>query len=165
MAKDKERKTARILYVEQRKTAKYIAELVGVSEKTVANWIQKYGWKAARNAKVTSSDNQIMNIKQIINDFAQDRIDLQAELKDISATDGDKERISEIRQDMARIDAGVANWNKTLAQVDDESKITLSTYLNIMDKIFDALRDFDVKTYMQTVPFQEFHINEKSSKY
>ncbi len=165
MAKDKERKTAYILYVKQGKTAKEVASLVGVSEKTISGkdgWVNKYGWKAARNAKITSYENRIDNIHQLIDDFAENRLKLQKELTEIALKGGNKERTAEIRQDLARIDSGVANWNKTLEQVDKENRISLGTYINVMDRIFKALRAFDIEIYMQTIAFQEHHIVEKS---
>jgi len=164
MAKERERKTARILYVEQGKTAKDIAELLNVSEKTVSAWVNKYAWKAARTARITNKDNRIENIKQIIDGFAQIRLDLQNELNKLVKEKGDKKEINNIRQELARIDAGVANWNKTLENIDKNSRITLSEYLYVMDSIFDAMRVFDTELYMKTITFQEKHINDISIK-
>ncbi|MCF6185091.1 MAG: phage terminase small subunit-related protein [Bacteroidales bacterium] len=164
MAKERERKTARILYVEQVKTAKDIAELLNVSEKTVSAWVNKYAWKSARTALITNKDNRIENIKQIIDGFAQIRLDLQNELNKLEKEKGNKKEINDIRQELARIDAGVANWNKTLENIDKNSKISLSEYLYVMDSIFDALRVFDTELYMKTITFQEKHINDISIK-
>ena len=165
MAKERERKTARILYVEQGRTAKDIAELLNVAEKTISAWVNKYGWKAARNAKITNRDNRIENIKQIIDGFAQIRLDLQQELNKKIKEGGDKEEINNIRQELARIDSGVANWNKTLENIDKNSKISLSEYLYVMDQIFEALRNFDAELYVKTIAFQEHHINDVSIKF
>lgn len=164
MAKDNERKTARILYVEQGRTAKDIAELVNVAEKTISAWVNKYGWKAARTANITNKGNRIENIKQIIDGFAQIRLDLQHEVNKLIKDKGDKDEIQNIRQELARIDNGVANWNKTLENIDKNSRISLSEYLFVMNKIFDALRDFDTELYIKTISFQEKHINEVSIK-
>ena len=158
--KSKERDTARILYVEQGKTAKDIAELLGVSEKTISAWVQKYAWKAARTANVTGRQNRIESIKMIIDGFAQQRLDINAQLNDLVKSGGDKDEIANLRQELARIDSGVANWNKTLEQVDKESRVSLSTYLYVMDRVFKSLQAFDTKIYINTVPFQEHHINE-----
>lgn len=162
MSKDSERKTARILYVEQAKSAKEIAELLNVTEKTISAWVNKYAWKSARTAKITSRDNRVHNIKQIIDGFANDRLNLNSELSDLVRLGNDKKRQDEIRAEMARIDSGVANWNKTLENVDKESKISLSTYLYVMDRIFKALNSFDTKLYLQTIIFQEQHVNDVS---
>ena len=164
MAKDKERKTARILYVEQGKTAKEISELLGVSEKTISNWVTKHAWKAARTAAITNKDNRIENIKQIIDGFAQIRLDMQHELNKLIKAKGSPKEINEIRQELARIDSGVANWNKTLENIDKNSKISLSEYLFVMESIFDALRVFDTDLYMKTITFQEKHINDITLK-
>ncbi len=164
MAKEKERITARILYVEQGKPANEIADLLNITEKTVSAWVQKYGWKAARTAKITGRDNRVGNIRQIIDGFAEDRLSLQAELSDLVGSGGDKERQKNIRVEMAKIDFGVANWNKTLENVDKTSRISLETYFYVMDKVFKGLQFFDTKLYMATVPFQEQHINEISTE-
>ncbi|MBN1250679.1 MAG: hypothetical protein JXA16_00990 [Bacteroidales bacterium] len=164
MAKEKEKATARILFVEQAKTAKQISKLVNVSEKTISAWVQKHAWKAARNAKAINKDSRIINIKQIIDDFAQNRLELQDELRKLIKSGNERNRIQEIRNEMARIDAGVANWNKTLEQIDKTSKISLSTYLYIMDKIFKSLQNFDAKIFVQSIAFQEHHINEISNE-
>ena len=151
MAKDSERKTARILYVKQGKSAREIAELVQVAEKTVSNWVNKYGWKSARTAIVTGRKNRISNLRQIIDDFASDRLELYAELKELQRNKDDKKRIQEIRQEMAHIDNVVASWNKTL-----------ETYLHVMNQVFKSLQIYDTKLYMKTIDFQEIHVNDKS---
>ncbi len=162
MAKNKERITARILYVEQGKTQKEVAKLVGVSEKTVSDWVKKFAWRAARNAKLTNTKSRVVNIKQIISGFAESRIELQRELSELISSNSNKDRQSEIREEMARIDSGVANWNKTLSQVDKKSRITLGTYIYVMETIFKALHSFDAKVFIKTIPFQEKHINDIS---
>jgi len=164
MAKERERKTARILYVEQGRTAKDIAELLNVAEKTVSAWVNKYGWKPARTARITNKDNRVENIKQIIDGFAQIRLDLQNELNKLIKENGDKNEINNIRQELARIDSGVANWNKTLENIDKNSRISLSEYLYVMESIFDALRNFDTDLYVKTITFQEQHVNDISIK-
>ncbi len=162
--KDKEKKTARILYVEQGRTAKDIASLVNVTEKTVSAWVQKFGWRSARNANITSRDNRIENIRKIIDGFASDRLELQTQIKELVKDKGDKEQIAELRKETAKIDSGVANWNKTLENVDKNSRVTLSTYLYVTDNIFKALQMFDTKLYMQSIPFMEQHVNEIAIK-
>lgn len=61
LSKEKEREYARILYVSERITAKEIAERVGVSEKTIGTWIEKYGWDNLRKSLLTTRQNQLVH--------------------------------------------------------------------------------------------------------
>lgn len=61
LSKEKEREYARILYVSERITAKEIAERVGVSEKTIGTWIDKYGWDRLRQSLLTTRQNQLVH--------------------------------------------------------------------------------------------------------
>lgn len=175
MAKDKERKTARILYVEQGKTAKEIAGLLNVAEKTISAWVNKYAWKAAQTAKITNRENRISNIRKIIDGFAQDRLDFSRQIAEMSKEKNNystsekrkkeiNSQITELRQELARIDSGVANWNKTLENIDKTSRISLSIYLYVMKKTFSSLQKFNPKLFMKTLDFQEQHINDISTE-
>lgn len=55
MAKIREQKLAEDLYINGKKTAKDIALLVGVSEKTIGDWVEKHKWKDRRNALLSSN--------------------------------------------------------------------------------------------------------------
>ena len=81
MAKDRERRTAQILYVDQNLTAKDVAERVGVSEKTIGDWVEKHNWKALRDAKNSSPAKRINNIKQIISNMSDEWLECDREVK------------------------------------------------------------------------------------
>ena len=167
MAKDKERKAARILYVEQGKTAKEVADLVGVSEKTMSGvngWVNRYAWKAARTANFTDKDKRVDNIKEIIDSIALDKIELQLQLNKLIKENSkeNSEEINQIRVNLARLDDGASKWTKTLKTIDKDSQITLSVYLLIMTRVFKALQQFDSKLHLKTIDFQEQHVNQIS---
>lgn len=159
MAKENERKTARILYVEQGKTGKEIAELLSVSEKTVSSWVNKYNWKKARTINIASKENRLDNLIQIVDQLAADRLELQEQLK--TATD-DKAKQS-IRSQIADIDGAITKWTKQINAVKKEDNITLGTYLSVMKSIFNAMQRYSPELYLKTIDFQEFHINEQSA--
>lgn len=165
MAKEKEKKLAHILFVEQRKTAKEISQLISVSEKTLSNWINTEGgrWKKEQRARNTSPSERVANIEQIISNLADDRLRKGAELNQVEK-DQDHERASDIRQDISKIDDAVSKWNKTLRDINKESQVPLATYLEVMQTIFQALQAYNPKIYMQTIDFQEKHINDASTK-
>ena len=163
MAKERERRTAHILYVEQKKSAKEVAELVGVSEKTLSDWVTKFNWKTERNARNTSPTQRIANIENIIAGLAEERIELSRRLQD-SEKAANKDEVDEIRRQISKLDDAVSKWNKTLRDINKESKIPLATYLEVMQTIFEALQHYNPKLFMQTLDFQEQHIHDVSLK-
>ncbi|MBS2100702.1 transposase [Carboxylicivirga linearis] len=164
MAKEKELKIAKVMFVEQGKTAKEIGRLLNVSEQTLSRWVNKYGWADQRNARLSAPKIRTENIKQLINDLSEQRLKLGRELIDAEKA-LDHDRCSQLRASIAKVDDGVSKWNKTLETINKESRVSLSTYLAVMEMIFDALRSFDEKLFLQLLDFQEVHLNEVSLKF
>jgi hypothetical protein len=160
MAKDKERRTARILYVEQGKTAREVSDLVGVAEKTIGDWVEKGAWKEERTARQASPAKRSDNIKLIITNLSEDRLRLDRNIKDAEALGSNPESLQSLREEISRIDDAVSKWNKTLENIESENRISLSTYLNVMDQIFKSLQVYDPKLYMSTVEFQDEHVHK-----
>ncbi len=165
MAKEKEKATARILYVEQGKTAKEIAMLLEVSEKTISAWVNAddENWKAMRKAKITSPLKRIENLKSIINDMVDRRIELSNRLK-IAESEKNLEEMANIKEEIAGLDDAVSKWNKTLENMDKENRMSLTVYIRVMDDIFDALRLWNEPFYYKLLAFQEQHIRQISNK-
>lgn len=159
MAKEKEKKTARILFVEQGKSRKDIAHLLGLTEKTVGIWVDKFGWVKERSARTASPVKRSENIKEIITTLSEERIELQEQVKEAEMK-ADNDTIAQVRGQMSKIDDAVAKWNKALISIDKENEITLSTYLNVMEKIFNAMRLHDPRLFMSTIDFQEQHLHK-----
>jgi transposase len=159
MAKDKEKKTAHILFVAQGKTRKEIAALIGTSERTVGSWVDKYGWLKERTARNASPVKRSENIKSIITSLSEERIELTGLIKE-AETKKDADAITDLRTRISKIDDAVAKWNKTFMTIDAENSITLSVYITVMERIFDSLRSFDSKLFMQTIEFQDQHLHK-----
>lgn len=173
MAKEQEKRIARLLYVEQGKTAKEVAELVSVSEATLSKWVISDGWKKEREARASQPKMRANNIQQLIGDEAERRLGLQRELDYLAntKTDDDKEatatknnQLSEIRKQIASIDNSVSKWNKILLGM-SKDKVSLAVYIEIMEEIFEALSQYDSKLFVKLVPFQEYHLNKIADKY
>lgn len=164
MAKEKEKRIARILFVEQNKEAKTISDLIGVSEQTLSKWVNLGNWREERNARLANPSVRIDNIRQIINGMSEERIELTNRIKQ-AELQGDLKEASTLRSQVAHIDDAVAKWNKTIATVNKESQITLSNYLVVMEMIFEDLRKFDEKLFLKTIDFQERHINDVSLRF
>jgi transposase-like protein len=164
MAKEKEQRIARIMFVEQGKTAKEISSLLNVSEQTLSKWVNKFAWPAERNARLSAPGIRTENIKQLINDLTEQRLSLSRELM-AAEKDGDNDTCASLRSQIAKVDDAVSKWNKTLETINKESRVSLSTYLAVMEMIFDALRVYNESLYLQLLDFQEVHLNEVSMKF
>ncbi len=161
--KKNEHRTAKVLYIEQGKTAKEIAELLGVTEKTVGEWVRKDNWKRERDARMASPANRITNIQNIIGDLSEQRLQFNRELQAAEKA-GDTETVKELRANVSKIDDAVSKWNKTLETINKESKVSLTTYLYVMEDIFKHLNHYDPKLFVNTLDFQEAHIQYISNK-
>lgn len=173
MAKESERSVARILYIEQGKSNKEIAQKLGVQEKTVGAWVKKYGWKKERDARENNVDARIQNIKAVIDDIITDRTEARLQLKkknielgrdglDEKESKELRERISAIKKDIVAFDDSISKWNKTLENFNKQNRVTLATYLYVMDEVFKDLQATNEDLYLKTLDFQEAHISKVS---
>lgn len=59
LSKDQEKAYAKILYVQEKLTAKEISERISVSEKTIGKWIELGKWKNERKSMLITKQSQI----------------------------------------------------------------------------------------------------------
>ena len=163
MAKDKEKKLAHILYVEQGKDACEISPLIKVSEATLSKWVRDGGWKIERDARNSSPHLSVSNIKKIMGSLGEDRLRLNKDLR-ASEAKADSDGATELRKQISRVDDAISKWNKALGAMDKESRVSLSSYLWVMEEVFQGLRAFDIELYMRTLDFQEHHIQQMCLK-
>ena len=154
---------ARIMYVEGGKTQKEIAQKLQRTEKTIGAWALKYGWKNERTARINSVKNQESQVNEILNHYAAQSLELLEELKREKQV-GNNETCLELNKKLTAISDDVSKWNKRLESLNKENKATLSTYLYVMDDIFEAMRAFDQKLYNKSLSFQEEHLQKISLK-
>lgn len=162
---DSKRTVAHHMYVAEKRTAKEIAETLKIAQKTVGEWMKKYGWKEERDAKAISATKRIDNLERIITDMAEKRLKLEREIEDEEARkEPDRDKIENLRKEVAQVDYAVANWNKSLTNVRKESKTTLVQYLQVMEDIFQHLAKYNYQVFLSTLDFQEQHILEISTR-
>ena len=163
MAKDKEKRIAFDYYTNQGLTAKAIADIVNVSEKTIGDWVEKGNWKAVRDANLNGAQTRSANIKELISELTDQQLEINIEIKEAKAI-GDKDRVIALRKQSATISQEVAIQTKALERMDSDNKISLSTYLEVMNDIFKNLEHFDKDVYLKTLDFQESHLSTISIK-
>src|SRR5690554_6580295 len=161
MAKNKERQNAYEMFVEMFKTQKEIAEFLEVSEKTVGNWVKKGNWKAERDARLNSHKTQTQNIRDLISDLTEEAQALTEQIR-MAAARGERKEATDLKKQRLLISQEVASYNKTLDKIDKENKFSLSTYIDVQEDIFNALKEYDTALYLKTIDFQKQHIQHKS---
>lgn len=153
MAKIREQKLAEDLYIKGKRTAKDISDLLGVTEKTIGNWIEKYKWKDRRNALLSSANNGMQNINNLIDIYAEKLVEME---NDSEASNPDKIKL---------VDA-IAKLNKTKDGFEKEHRIPYNTYINVMDLIMsDMIDKVEPKHHLALLEFFENHTNELALKY
>lgn len=162
MAKDKERRLAKELFL-QGKTQKEIARMAKVQEKTIGDWVKKFGWREERDARFNSSKSQTESLKSLIGKLTQKRLDLIRSM-DKAEKDDDTEKYDACEAKANRIADEISKYNKTLQNLDKENRISLAVYLDVMESIFKAVQEYDSKLYMNFLDFQDEHLTEVSLK-
>lgn len=163
MAKDKERKIAQDYYVTQGLNAKQIAEKGLATEKTIGNWVNKYGWKKLRDAKQNSTGNRLDRINQVTDNLADQRLKLFQEIEDAKEA-GDQKLAASLQKEAVQIDDSISKWNKRAENVDKENRISLAVYIEVMEDIFNHLQLHNAELFLKTIEFQEEHLNNISLK-
>lgn len=168
MAKHREREVAKKYFVEFFKTQKEIAEDLGISEKTVGKWAMDDNWRALRDARINSTQNQSANLKSLISELTEKAIEVLEKIKLIEAKGNtalptEKDELIDLKKESTRISQEVAMYNKTLTQF-QTAKLPLGTYIEVMEDLFKELQVFDKDLYMKTLDFQKAHLQNIAQK-
>jgi hypothetical protein len=60
---------AKILYTREKLDGKVVAKKVGVTEKTISSWVDKFSWKNLRNRLLVGKDEVLENLYEQINEL------------------------------------------------------------------------------------------------
>jgi transposase len=153
MAKTNEKKIARILYVQQGKSAKEVSELVGVREQTVGQWVELENWKTLRASHSSSPEERLKNLRTVVDKLAERQLEIM-----------DKPEYDNKETDLAKNADQISKWSKAIEAVKRENEIPLSLYVRVMDRVFTALHMHDQNLFIKSLDFQEKHLAEISSK-
>ncbi len=90
---------ARRLYVEENKSAKEIAQLLPVCEKTLSEWINGYRWKEERRKARLQTQSDEATVKQIMRKFLAELSDKQPN----QITPADLDKVSKLSSTLRTI--------------------------------------------------------------
>lgn len=157
--KDRERGQAKLLYIELGRQQKEIADTLGVSEVTVSKWATEENWKAARTARMTTTENMLQNGKLAISNLSDILLDLQRERAEASSK-MDKSSIASIDVSILSIADAIAKTSASVTKFEKANAISFVVYLNVMNSIFKALQKQEPQLHALTIDFQERHVQE-----
>lgn len=157
MAKDREKEVGRKLFVELNRNQKEIAADLGVTEKTVSNWVREGNWKNERTALINNSVNRAEKFKAVLEDLADEQLIISQKIKNAESS-GDFGEASVLRKLASSIADQVGKYQKALERLDKNNKVLLSTKLEVIEELFQAMQEYDKKLYMNSLDFQRFYI-------
>jgi predicted transcriptional regulator len=155
--KAKEYEVAKKYFIEFYKSQKEIAEDLGVTEKTVGRWVAEGNWKKLRDARLNNAYHRAENIRKVIDELSERSLEGLQKIREAEAT-GDRDLVLELKKENTRIAQEVGMYQKALSQMQTESKIALSTYIEVMEDLFSGLQDYDKELYLKTLDFQKHQL-------
>lgn len=157
---DKLRRSAYEYVVEHLRDQKEVAEMLGVSEQTMSDWSRKGGWRELREAKQQCYSTDADNNKKIIRLLSTKRLALEIEAQEAGRLGNADEELA-LRKQAKGISDEISKHNKTLVTLDKENRVTLGVYIDVMESLFDALRQYDEELFDRCVDFQAQHVRKK----
>lgn len=163
MAKTKEQEVAKKYYVELLKPQNEIAFELGLTEKTVGVWVNKGKWKEERDARINNTENRAEKIKEVIGALTESALSVMDEIK-LARASGDKSAELILKKESTRISQEVGMYQKALEKLEKNFKVSLSTYLEVMEQLFQDMQNFDKDLYLRSLDFQKYHLQNVAQK-
>lgn len=160
---DKLRQMGYQYIVEQGKTQKEAAAILGVTEKTMSDWATAANWREMRKARQSSATTARENMQSLISLLSEKRLNLEYEINDAKDA-GDKDLEIRLRKEAAQVSNEMAYHNKAIGELNREKGITLGQYVDTFDDIFSSLRAYSPDLFERTIEFQTMHLRRKSNE-
>lgn len=151
------------LIVIQGYTQKKAAEMLNISEVTASKWAIEGDFKKLREGRQQDYRTDVDNIRQIIRLTSKRRLEIEEEIYDAQKV-GDEETEMKLRKQTAVLGDELAKLTKTLQGIEKDQKYTLGEFINVMDDIFSALREYDGDLFNKTIPFQSYYVRKRTNE-
>jgi len=162
---DKIRRTAYEYVVIQGYDQKIVAEMLHVTEATLSKWATtgKEGkWKDLREGRQQCMSTDSDNVRKLLRIMSQQRLTLEGLILDAQKSGEAKEEIR-LRQEARALSDEMSKQNKTLLTL-DKSNYTLGVFIDVMDEIFNSMRQHDEQLWEKTIEFQSTLIRRKTNE-
>jgi predicted transcriptional regulator len=162
---DKLKRSAYEYVVVQGMDQKEVALLLKITEATLSKWAnggEEGKWKDLREARQQCLSSDSDNVKKLLRVMSQQRLELEEQILDAQKVGDTKEEVR-LRKEARALSDEMSKQNKTLLTL-DKSKYTLGVFIDVMDEIFNALRQHDEELWEKTIEFQSTIIRRKTNE-
>ena len=142
-----------------------VAEMLKVTPVTVSNWANngtEGRWLDLRKTRMQCASTDTDNIRKLIRVMSEQRLQIEETILGVQKNGDLKEEIR-LRGEASRLSDEMSKMNKTLITL-DKSNYTLGTFIDVMDDIFNSLRQFDEELWEKTIEFQSTIIRRKTQE-
>jgi transposase len=155
---DKLKQTAYEYVVVKGLDQKEVAGLLNISEPTMSKWSQEGRWREEREARQQCSYTNADNTRKLLQLMSKQRLELEESIHEAAKT-GNTEAEIKYRGQASTLSDEISKINKTLTNLESKN-YTLGVYIDVMDSIFSALRQYDEQLWQRTIDFQALHIRK-----
>ncbi len=151
------------LVVVQGHSQKDACEVLGISTVTGSKWAQDGSFKKLREGRQQDYRTDVDNIRQLIRIQSQKKLIVEERITDAQIS-GDTEEEERLRKVSLGIADEMSKLTKTLQGIEKDQKYSLGEFINVMDDIFTAMREYDLDLFNKTIPFQGYIVRKKTNE-
>jgi transposase len=140
--KDREKALAQDLFILTDKTQKEIASAVGVSEKTMSNWVEAGNWGTLRAGRLSTNSTVVSNLKEVLKQRSEQMLD---EIRTGGTT--------KFGDELSKI-------SKVIEQL--EGEMGIGTYIQVLQEFMGFVGNKDHKFRGQLAEYQAKFLNQKA---
>ncbi len=151
------------LVVVQGHLQKEACEILGISTVTGSKWAQGGNFKTLREGRQQDYRTDVDNIRQLIRLKAKRKLTIEEEIINAQTT-GDANEEEKLRKESLGIADELSKLTKTLQGLEKDNQYTLGEFINVMDDIFTAMREYDLDLFNKTIAFQGYIVRKKTNE-
>lgn len=162
---DKLKRTAYEYIVIQGLDQKEVANLLNITEATLSKWANmpnEVKWKDLRESRQQCMSTDSDNIKKLLRVMSQQRLELEEQILESQKAGDTKEEVR-LRKEARALSDEMSKQNKTLLTL-DKSNYTLGVFIDVMDEIFNGMRQFNEELWEKTIEFQSILVRRKTNE-
>ncbi len=151
------------LVVVQGHSQKEACEILDISTVTGSRWAKEGKFKKLREGRQQDYRTDVDNIRQLIRLKAKRKLTIEEEIIN-AQTSGDANEEEKLRKESMQIADELSKLTKTMQGIEKDQKYSLGEFINVMDDIFTAMREYDLNLFNKTIPFQGYIVRKKTNE-